>query len=255
MSDEHAPKVLLIPGFGDGSVSWKGLVSGRYSVAVVDLPGVGGGARLASISLTAMVEHLCDRIVQEVGPAVLIGHSLGSAIAVGAAAELPSQVVGVMSIEGNLTTDDGYFSAAAEEHGDAGSFVAWLVERVRGLVAQGDAPASYLASILQADPTTLWALGRDSARCGRADAFGAAYRALRQPTRYLWSRRSTPVATQRYLRAHGLDARESATAGHWPLERTPRWVARQVDAFVAAAPAASTDPEQPLQSTPPAETS
>jgi pimeloyl-ACP methyl ester carboxylesterase len=234
VSDEHTPAVLVVPGFGDGSGSWEHLLQRRSGVAVVDLPGVGGGAPLASVTLAAMVEHLCDRIVQEVGPVVLIGHSLGSAIAVGAAAELPSVVVGVLSIEGNLTTDDGYFSGAAAEHGDADSFVTWLVALVRGLVAQGDAPRSYLASILQADPTTLWELGRDSALCGRGDGFGAAYRTLRQPTRYLWSRRSTPVTTQQYLRAHGLDARESANAGHWPLERAPRWVTQQVDAFVAA---------------------
>ena len=226
------PTVLLTPGFGDGSVSWQRLLQSGHGVAVVDLPGVGGGAPLASISLAAMVEHLCDRIVQEVGPVVLIGHSLGSAIAVGAATQLPSVVVGVLSIEGNLTTEDGYFSGAAVEHDDAASFVAWLVARVRDLVAQGNAPRSYLASILQADPATLWALGRDSAQRGRADAFGAAYRALRQPTRYLWSRRSTPITTQQYLRAHRLDARESATAGHWPLEQAPRWITQQIEAFV-----------------------
>ena len=171
------------------------------------------------------------------GPVVLIGHSLGSAIAVGAAAEMPAAVVGVLSIEGNLTSDDGYFSAAAEEHLDADSFVSSLVSRVRDLVSRGDAPRSYLTSILRADPTTLWSLGRDSARRGRADAFGAAYRALQQPTRYLWSRRSTPVSTQRYLREPGLDARESEAAGHWPLERAPRWTTDQIDAFVNAAAA------------------
>ena len=238
MTEEHAPAVLLVPGFGDGSVSWRRLLQHRTAnyrgVTVVDLPGVGGGEPLANVSLAAMVDHLRGRIAQEGGPVILVGHSLGSAIAVRTAAELPSPVVGVLSIEGNLTIEDGYFSAAAEQHPDAASFVEWLVARVRDLVAHGDAPRSYLASILGADPATLWALGKDSARCGRADAFGAAYRALRQPTRYLWSPRSTPLATQEYLRVHGLDARASDAAGHWPLERVPRWVTQQIDDFVHA---------------------
>jgi pimeloyl-ACP methyl ester carboxylesterase len=180
---------------------------------------------------------MVDWIVEQVdaldpGPIVLVGHSLGSAMAVRTAQRRPGRITALLSMEGNLTTADGYFSASAADHGEASSFIDSLLERVADLVAEGAAPASYLESIRNADPVTLWSLGLDSAFQGLNDAFGTEFLALGLPARYLWSARSTPLATQRYLLEHGIDHRRNDQAGHWPLEHAQAWVLDEIRAFL-----------------------
>lgn len=237
MIDPPVATVLLIPGFGDRSTSWRRLAEGDplapHRFDVVDLPGIGGGAALPTVTMAAFADYVAARVDREVRPVVLVGHSLGSALAVAAAAGRPAAVAGVLSIEGNLTADDGYFSATAARHDDAMSFLAALTSQVRELVVRGEAPPSFLDSVTAADPMTLWALGRDSAQHGVGDGFGQAYRALEKPKRYLWSARSTPEETQRYLRAHHLDAVELPGGGHWPLEIAEHWTIERIREFVS----------------------
>lgn len=231
--------VVLVPGFADTSRSWLGLLEPgpgrRPPVEVVDLPGIGLPASLPPSGFDEVVEHVRARVEADAADAdvVLVGHSLGAAIATRVAGLLPDRVRGLLSLEGNLTTDDGYFSAAAAGHPDPGSYRRWLVDLVGGLVDRHEAPRSYLESVEQADPATLWTLGRDAAELGADDAFGAAFRSLPIPTRYLWSARSTPIRTQRYLADHGIDHRRNDAATHWPLDRAAAWLDDEIGSFLS----------------------
>ena len=89
-----------------------------------------------------------------------MGHSLGATIAVRAACRLTGHVAGLASIEGNLTTQDGYFSATAANFGDPEGFVTSFVPRVRDLVASQRAPSSYLASVVAAEANLMSMLTR-----------------------------------------------------------------------------------------------
>lgn len=238
MSSAARATILVVPGFGDSSRSWRTLLGSpladHHHVELVDLPGIGIPSTGAAPTIEAHAAHLARLVVAGGAgrPAFLVGHSLGSAIAVEAIRSLEGAVAGLVSLEGNLTTDDGYFSATAAVHADASTFRTALLDRVDDLLRSGEAPASYLASIEAADPVVLWEIGRDASRLGAGDGFGEAFRAVGVPTLYLWSARSTPVTTQRYLAAHGLAAARNDDATHWPLEHARAWVTDQIDRFV-----------------------
>jgi pimeloyl-ACP methyl ester carboxylesterase len=97
---EPAPVVLLHPWGSTGSMSWAAVAgalenSGRRVLAP-DLPGHGDAAPLDFTwdSATATVLAACDRLPGD--PAVLVGLSLGAAVALRLAAEHPDRVAGLV---------------------------------------------------------------------------------------------------------------------------------------------------------------
>ncbi|MFD5922797.1 alpha/beta fold hydrolase [Kitasatospora sp. NPDC058201] len=231
--------VLCVPGFADAAESWFALAEAlkdRHCVAVLDLPGFGAAPRLEA---GVTVEDFAGRTAAVVrrgwsGPVTLIGHSLGSVLAVRAAQKLNGQCAAVVSIEGNLTPQDGYFSGQAARHDVPGAFKDDFSGQVRRLVEDGRAPASYARSVAVADSYSMWALGRDADRCGAADGFGQEFAALRCPADYLWSRTATPPATRQYLAKSRPTHHQLTIEHHWPWTISPDAVADLVHA--AAAP-------------------
>lgn len=168
------------------------------------------------------------------GPVTLVGHSLGSVLAVRAAQKLDRQCAAVVSIEGNLTAQDGYFSGRAARHDDPSAFKDVLTGQVRRLVEDGRAPASYARSVAAADAYSMWTLGRDADRHSAAEDFGQEFAALRCPAVYLWSQTTTPPATRDYLVENRLTHQQLTIEHHWPWTICPDTVADLVHA--AAAP-------------------
>ena len=64
-------------------------------------------------------------------PIGLVGHSVGSVIAAEAAHQLGTQCTGVLSIEGNLTADDAYFSSRAADFENAQKFKDMFIGEIR----------------------------------------------------------------------------------------------------------------------------
>ncbi|MEW6345173.1 MAG: alpha/beta hydrolase [Paraburkholderia sp.] len=111
-----ALRVLLIHGL-IGSLDPAILTEtlGEATVIAPDMPGYGAYADVApeSISLPGQVEFLHDLIQShaEAGERWhVIGHSVGGAIAALFAARYPERVESVVSIEGNFTLDDAFWS-------------------------------------------------------------------------------------------------------------------------------------------------
>ena len=231
------PAVLCVPGFADSTTSWRPLVAaldGQFDVIVVDLPGFGASpASREPVSIARLARTVADLVRRHCDDQVtLVGHSLGSVIAVGAAQQLGARCSGLMSFEGNLTPEDAYFSGQAADHDDPVEFKRAFSARVDRLVAQGHAPSSYADSVRGADAETMWTLGRDARVRGADGGFGAAYLGLRIRTRYFWASSTTPPATQRYLAQHTIAERQLPYQHHWPWSDTPDAVARLVAEFI-----------------------
>ena len=97
----EAPTVLCIHGLGSSAVSWRRLaraLTPDHRVLAVDLPGHGHTPRAGrSVGIQAGSEVLTG-VLEQVGPAVLVGHSMGAALAVLQAAAQPDHVRGVALI-------------------------------------------------------------------------------------------------------------------------------------------------------------
>jgi lipase len=112
-----APPVVFIHGFiGHLRESADALrILGRRTLAP-DLLGYGNGAEGSSveISLMAQVREVITCVEHAFGSETidLVGHSVGGAIAMLAAAERPSIVRRVVNIEGNFTLEDAFWSAS-----------------------------------------------------------------------------------------------------------------------------------------------
>jgi pimeloyl-ACP methyl ester carboxylesterase len=102
--DPAAPTVLLTHGFGASADHWRfnvaPLASAGYHVLALDLLGFGGSAKPdAAYSVDLWRDQVLDFVADKVDPAtggvVLVGNSLGSLIALAAAASSPSTFAGL----------------------------------------------------------------------------------------------------------------------------------------------------------------
>lgn len=239
MSGRGEP-VVCIPAFADTARSWRPLVERlavRYTVAVVEVPGLGQPGTPPAPPTVAGLSGLITALVRRTWttPVTLIGHSAGSALAVRAAHHLGNRCRAVISIEGNLTVDDAYLTGQATTFDDPAAFKRHLAGHVATWVAAGTAPASYAASVHDADAHAMWSFGRDVARCGGGDEFCHELLRLCCPVLYLWSAATTPQATQDFLRAHQLPERQLPVGHHWPWTVDAPAVATTITTFIADA--------------------
>jgi pimeloyl-ACP methyl ester carboxylesterase len=77
-----------------------------YGEKVEAIPSLDGPA----LTLDRQARHVADYLRHRVeSPAWLLGHSVGGAVAMLAAAQAPEHVLGVISVEGNFTLDDAFW--------------------------------------------------------------------------------------------------------------------------------------------------
>lgn len=215
--------VWLIHGYGDSGWSFVPLfdtpLARDFRLMVPDLPGFGASppapGRASIDGMADVVVGLIERL-SPAGPIGLVGHSLGSPIAVRAAERLAPRVAALFSVEGNLTEADIFFSSRAVDFEDPEAFKQDSTSMIWRLAATRPELRRYHGSLAFADAETLWRLGRDSVPASRKQAFGAAYRSLACPTFYYWSGSNTPEVTQHYLRDHRI-RHQQYQASHWPM--------------------------------------
>ena len=98
------PCVLALHGLGGGAYFFRGLarrLQPSYRVLSVDLPGTGRSAAEGPPSIDAWVDRL-GRLVDEQGvaPVVLLGHSMGTIVALHAYAAWPDRIKALMFVGG-----------------------------------------------------------------------------------------------------------------------------------------------------------
>ncbi|HWK43993.1 MAG TPA: alpha/beta hydrolase [Stellaceae bacterium] len=180
--DRDLPAVVLIHGAGMDHTVWasqaRWYAHHGHAVLALDLPGHGGsgghggsdGPGLASIEAMAeWVWHVLDRL--EVPGATLIGHSMGSLVALQAAATARKRtralvlagIVPRMAVHPDMLT-----SARAAEHGVIDMMVGWSFGRQSQLggvgTPGGRLPETAMRLLERADPAVL---ATDLAACDR----------------------------------------------------------------------------------------
>jgi pimeloyl-ACP methyl ester carboxylesterase len=98
--------VLLFHGYGDTADTWRGVLArladaGRPATAF-DLPGFGQSGSRSEAPLLEQFDDFADAVLEESGPAVLVGNSLGAATAVRAASRRPDAVKALVALDDPL---------------------------------------------------------------------------------------------------------------------------------------------------------
>jgi len=225
------PAILFIPGFGDDSSMFIPLadteLAYRHRLVMVDLPGFGNAAPLkGSTTLGALAGVVHDLAGKEQVRAV-VAHSVASIIASLAARRSQSCIDTIISLEGNLTVDDAYYSGMAAEFDNAVDFHRSFLARLDELAKSQQIFARYRLIVAKANPVAMWELGCDARR------FSATYvpgDVLAETSRvcYLYNPVNCPKASLEWLQNHPIPKLQMDGPTHWASVDQPRLVARKI---------------------------
>ena len=227
-----APGILCIAGFGDDSSMFLPLAEtelvSRYRLVTFDLPGFGGEPPLVGRDATlSNLARVVGDVAEAEGAAVVMAHSVASIIASIAVRHPDSAVSTIVSLEGNLTAADAYFSGTAADYENPIAFHEAFLARL-GAIAQSDPLiARYRSRVAHVDPYALWALGCDAA------AFSARFvpgEILLESSEahYLYNPANCADSSMAWLRASGMSAIEVPGASHWATVDAPDLVVEAV---------------------------
>jgi pimeloyl-ACP methyl ester carboxylesterase len=237
-----APKAICVHGFADDGGAFCSLehteLSQAFEVIAPDLPGFGESPPL-ECSQSATIDTLATQVLNLIAetspdrPVALIGHSIGSAICVAAALRETRRVGALLSIEGNLTAADAFFSGRAANYDCPDTFKSEFAAAIAEMAAKEPWMTRYLLAVQRADAMSMWSLGRDAANKGVDDGFGNAYLTLAKrsiPCLYLWGRQNTAPQSAAFIdRSRGerimIDV-ELGGYSHWIFVDAPGETAR-----------------------------
>lgn len=243
--DPARPTVVFLHGAGMDHSIWalqtRWFAARGYSVLAVDLPGHGrsGGEFLTSIAAMAdWTAALSD--AAQVKAALLVGHSMGSLIALETAARHPSRVAGLGLVAAAAAMPVHADLLAAAERGDPAAFamVNLWGHGARAVLGGAKAPGTWMigqgARVLANAPEG--ALFADMSAC---DAYGdgaASAATIKVPTTLILGGRDamTPAAQGRALAGliAGASVVEAPQAGHMLPAEEPDLT---LDALIALA--------------------
>ena len=103
-TDKSSAPIILIHGLGDEADSWRHLIpllADRHRVVAPDLPGFGRSVVKKKATLACHVAAI-TAILEQIGPAILVGSSMGAAVAELTAFRMPEKVPGLVLLDGGL---------------------------------------------------------------------------------------------------------------------------------------------------------
>lgn len=251
-----APAVVLVHGLGErASADFHPVIPAlaeRYRVLAVDLPGFGRSSRGNQLySPDRYVAALAEVLRSRVGGAfVLVGHSMGGAIALLFAAVHPDLVSRLVLIDAaGILHRDAYtrFLVHAQIDGVLGSAVTTLMSPFARR-----APDPHV--LLSNETARSTFLGGDANRIAALALvlhdFGPALDGVRAPTLALWGEDDpvAPLRTGHLLASRMAHARlvVRPDTGHVPMADAPEWVTEQIMGWLdAPAVVAVSDPAEP----------
>lgn len=235
--------VLWIHGLGESGLSLERVVSHpalrAWSHLVPDLLGYGKSLWPPEPpSLDDHAAHLEEwlMLLEDVGPLVVVGHSMGGVVGTLLCERLSERVLGFANVEGNVSIEDCGYSSRA----DAYSLDDWLdhgkdevTDRLYRGGVEDPTLRTYHASIVMGDPRVFHRNARELVEMSRAEDLAARLGRLDLPTVYLYGDpRGTGERSRALLRDAGVDVRSVPDAGHWPFLDQPQRFVEEVASFL-----------------------
>ena len=229
--DESKPTLILLAGFGDGGAMFAPLqdtlLAEHCRLLPLDLPGFAGEPPLQGpTSLEALAEVVHKTAVRE-NAGVLVAHSVASIIASLAAGRQGSPVTTIVSLEGNLTAEDAYFSGTAADYDDAETFKTAFLARLDEMAETQPVVRRYAEMVRQADAQALWELGCDARRFSETHIPGEILHRAAEAI-YLYNPDNCAPASLQWLDRSGMKAVILDGASHWPSVDQPELLAAKM---------------------------
>ncbi len=268
---DNAQTVLFVHGLGQNAftdwIDTMKAVSRRYHVIAVDLPGYGYSASpLGKYSPTNYARVLQDVLAHHAkGPAIVVGHSMGAAVALRLASDYPASVSKlVLADAAGILHRTAFVKHTATEPLPIENLPDVIKDPVARVKDFGRAAVERLFG-LPNDPTRVlresdlaWEVilrNRTNVNAALAlvdEDFSAAIYTLRQPVQLIWGEADTiaPLRTGRVLARRLPDAqlRTLPGVGHTPMETAPDYFLALLNEALASDPA-----PRPLSAPPPPE--
>jgi pimeloyl-ACP methyl ester carboxylesterase len=215
----------FLHGFGESHLCFRGAfaqpIAERMRIFLFDLPGCGASPPRAAGLTIEEAADVCRSLIVKLSSSrriVLVGHSVAGIIAT-RTAQMPDYSPGlVLSVEGNLTPADAYFSGQAANFDEPESFYTWFQSKILEMAKHDEVFRRYSCSLQLADPRTLWTLGRSVLSYPNP---GRDFLSLSCPSTYYWDPASTTDDTKEFLAGHSFRQRKLEGLGHWPMIKSP----------------------------------
>lgn len=209
--------ILMIAGFGDNAGMFDGLrttrLADQYQLVPLNLPGFGAPALQTETTLDALGSFVA-KCAEEIEADIILAHSVASIIACLAAGRPGTPLKTLLSLEGNLTADDAYFSGTAADFADPDSFRAAFLKRLKEMGKSNPILNRYHDATTSADPMALWQLGCDARRISASTIPGEMFDAFDSAV-YFFNPDNCPTSSLEWLEKNELSAVRLPGASHW----------------------------------------
>jgi len=220
---------LCLAGFGDDSTMFEPLLAtalcSSYRLVTVDLPGFGdeppAPGRAGTLSDLA---EFVTTVAAGLGAETVLAHSAASIVAALAATAPGSGIRTIISLEGNLTKSDAFYSGRAAEYDTPDAFREAFLGLLERASVSDPLVARYRSRVARANARALWVLGNEvvvtSARRPPGELLLGVKRA-----HYLYNPTNCADFSLSWLERSGLPATELPGASHWATLDAPERVA------------------------------
>ncbi|WP_425090879.1 alpha/beta fold hydrolase [Tropicimonas sp. S265A] len=221
------PAILLIAGFGDNASMFEGLsgthLARTHRLFPTDLPGFGAPPLKSRTTLEALADVVAEKAT-EVGAEIIVAHSVASIIASLAAQRSDCPVRVILSLEGNITAEDAYFSGTAANYDDPARFRIEFLKRLDQMAKDDPIIARYHQSVSEADQRALWQLGTDARRFSSRHVPGDVLKSSCNVV-YLYNPENCPETTLAWLDVNPIERIVLENATHWASVDQPELLA------------------------------
>lgn len=229
------PAMLLIAGFGDDSSMFTGLsetsLVNAYDLIAIDLPGFGAPGSNAETTLDSLGKYISAKAT-EFAAEVVVAHSVASIIASLAANEPDSPITTILSLEGNITADDAYFSGTAAGYDDPNAFKSAFLARLKKMSESQPIIKRYHSVVSKADPIALWQLGSDAHRFSSKQVPGELLISSANAT-YFYNPDNCPQSTLEWLKKNPIEKITLDHATHWVSVSEPNLLSEKILSVMA----------------------
>ncbi len=221
-------RIICLAGFGDNASLFASLseCSSDHEFIALNLPGFGAPPLQGTTDFENLAAYLIQQMY-EYKASIVLAHSVASITATVAAQQFGSPITTILSLEGNLTAADAYFSGTAAQYETADDFRKAFLDRLADMAEDSEIVARYRNEVSKADPRPLWELGTAAYHYSQAFIPGDEWKEAGKAA-YIYDDPNVPGDSLNWLAANDIVKIRLPGASHWPTIDQPRAVIEAV---------------------------